>query len=141
MLSRGRSQLKTRSFSYLSRSIVSFVPKSDPLRILFCGADQFSIASLKALHAEHVANSDFIKSIDVLCKSDKKSGRGLKAYRSGLCVGFGLMSLQLTINHQFPLLVLQKSFHFRYNKSRRSRILRHVHTFPYLYHPNSDWLF
>ena len=85
--------MNARSVCYLSRSITSFSKTSDPLRILFCGADQFSIASLKALHVEHVADSDFIKSIDVLCKSDKKVGRGLKDYRSGLSIGLGLSSL------------------------------------------------
>ena len=84
MLFPGRWQLYANSISYLPRNTNFFSTKSDPLRILFCGADQFSITSLKALHAEHVASPEFIKSIDVLCKSDKKSGRGLKNYRRGL---------------------------------------------------------
>ncbi|KKK14528.1 methionyl-tRNA formyltransferase family protein [Aspergillus rambellii] len=38
----------------------------EPLRILFCGSDEFSIASLKALHKEHVHRPDRIASIDVV---------------------------------------------------------------------------
>jgi len=53
-----------------------------PLRILFCGADSFSIASLKALHEESKSPSSNILSIDVVTKKDKLSGRGLKRYRS-----------------------------------------------------------
>ncbi|MCJ1379100.1 Methionyl-tRNA formyltransferase [Xylographa soralifera] len=54
---------------------------ADPLRILFCGADEFSIASLKALHHEKNVNPDLIKSLDVVCKVGKKYGRGLKKVR------------------------------------------------------------
>ncbi|GLA59876.1 methionyl-tRNA formyltransferase [Aspergillus tubingensis] len=53
----------------------------DPLRILFCGSDDFSIASLKALHEEHVKRPDRIASIDVVCRPGKKVGRGLKQIR------------------------------------------------------------
>ncbi|KAL4781876.1 formyl transferase [Aspergillus varians] len=53
----------------------------DPLRILFCGSDEFSIASLKALHAEHVKQPDRIASIDVVCRPGKRVGRGLKKIR------------------------------------------------------------
>ncbi|RAK98386.1 methionyl-tRNA formyltransferase [Aspergillus ibericus CBS 121593] len=53
----------------------------DPLRILFCGSDEFSIASLKALHKEHVKRPDRIASIDVVCRPGKRVGRGLKQIR------------------------------------------------------------
>ncbi|PYI04928.1 methionyl-tRNA formyltransferase family protein [Aspergillus sclerotiicarbonarius CBS 121057] len=53
----------------------------EPLRILFCGSDEFSIASLNALHKEHVKRPDRIASIDVVCRPDKKVGRGLKKIR------------------------------------------------------------
>ncbi|KAL2857772.1 formyl transferase [Aspergillus pseudoustus] len=53
----------------------------DPLRILFCGSDQLSIASLRALHAEHLKRPDSITSIDVVCRPGKKVGRGLKQIR------------------------------------------------------------
>jgi methionyl-tRNA formyltransferase len=52
-----------------------------PLRILFCGADEFSIASLKALHQEHITSPEFIKSINIVCKAGKPHGRGLKKIR------------------------------------------------------------
>ncbi|MCJ1389256.1 Methionyl-tRNA formyltransferase [Xylographa bjoerkii] len=55
--------------------------RADPLRILFCGADQFSIASLEALNHEKKVNPDLIKSIDVVCKVGQKHGRGLKEVR------------------------------------------------------------
>ncbi|KAL4961408.1 methionyl-tRNA formyltransferase [Aspergillus stella-maris] len=53
----------------------------DPLRILFCGSDDFSIASLQALHAEHVKQPDRLASIDVVCRPGKRVGRGLKQIR------------------------------------------------------------
>ncbi|KAL4956973.1 formyl transferase [Aspergillus filifer] len=53
----------------------------DSLRILFCGSDDFSIASLQALHAEHVKQPDRIASIDVVCRPGKRVGRGLKQIR------------------------------------------------------------
>lgn len=55
----------------------------DPLRILFCGSDEFSIASLKALHAEQLRAPQSIKSIDVVCRPGKRVGRGLKQIREG----------------------------------------------------------
>ncbi|PBP25037.1 hypothetical protein BUE80_DR003979 [Diplocarpon rosae] len=52
-----------------------------PLRILFCGSDDFSIASLRALHSEHLQSPGLIKSIDVLCRPGKPVGRSLKKIR------------------------------------------------------------
>lgn len=49
-----------------------------PLRILFCGSDNFSVASLKALQIESKLDPDFIKSIDVLVRPPKRVGRGMK---------------------------------------------------------------
>lgn len=57
---------------------------SKPLRILFCGSDDFSSASLRALHAELERNPQLIKSIDVLCRPGKPSGRSLKNIREGI---------------------------------------------------------
>jgi methionyl-tRNA formyltransferase len=57
---------------------------SKPLRILFCGSDDFSSASLRALHAERERNPQLIKSIDVLCRPGKPSGRSLKNIREGI---------------------------------------------------------
>lgn len=56
----------------------------EPLRILFCGSDDFSITSLQALYNEARQESDFIKSIDVVCRPGKRTGRGLKTLREGL---------------------------------------------------------
>ncbi|KAJ2981473.1 hypothetical protein NUW58_g6678 [Xylaria curta] len=57
--------------------------KSDPLHILFCGSDEFSCASLKALYNEHVQNPDLIRSIDVVVRPGKRTGRGYKIHQSG----------------------------------------------------------
>ncbi|KAK4162598.1 formyl transferase [Cladorrhinum sp. PSN259] len=60
-------------------------PKSDPLRILFCGSDYFSSDSLKVLHDEMVSpdpdlggKGGLIKSIDVMVRPPKPTGRGNK---------------------------------------------------------------
>jgi methionyl-tRNA formyltransferase len=74
-----RSALSKRSFGYRFLATKTY----DPLRILFCGADEFSIASLKALHEEHVKRPDRISSIDVVCRPGKRVGRGLKTIREG----------------------------------------------------------
>jgi methionyl-tRNA formyltransferase len=60
--------------SYATRSF-------DPLRILFCGSDDFSIASLKALYDYRLKHPDQIASIDVVCRPGKRVGRGLKKIR------------------------------------------------------------
>lgn len=58
-------------------------PSHDPLRILFCGADEFSIYSLRALHDLHLRQPSKVASIDVVCKTDKRVGRGLKKTQEG----------------------------------------------------------
>lgn len=75
---------QAQSFRTFAIRFVSTKPY-DPLRILFCGSDEFSIASLKALHKEHLRNPDRIASIDVICRPGKKVGRGLKVVREGNC--------------------------------------------------------
>ncbi|PSK34380.1 methionyl-tRNA formyltransferase [Elsinoe australis] len=50
-------------------------PKFPPLRILFCGSDEFSIYSLFALYK---LPSDIVSSIEVVCKTPQRTGRGLK---------------------------------------------------------------
>lgn len=52
-----------------------------PLRILYCGSDQFSCSSLQALHREYQHPSSNIASIDVVCREGKRHGRGLKSIR------------------------------------------------------------
>jgi methionyl-tRNA formyltransferase len=55
------------------------IPDSDPLRILFCGTDKFSAIALAHLYEyAQTSSSANIKSIDVVTKSSKRTGRGLK---------------------------------------------------------------
>ncbi|KAK8879533.1 formyl transferase [Apiospora arundinis] len=55
--------------------------ESDALRILFCGSDEFSSASLRALHEEKERNPGLIESIDVVVRPGKPVGRGMKSIR------------------------------------------------------------
>ena len=55
----------------------------DPLNILFCGADGFSIYSLRALRELQDRRPEKIASIDVVCRPDKYVGRGLKQVQEG----------------------------------------------------------
>ena len=55
---------------------------SEPLRILFCGSDEFSITSLQAVHKYAQKAGSKIASIDVATKTDKRVGRGLTTFRS-----------------------------------------------------------
>jgi methionyl-tRNA formyltransferase len=61
-----------------SRCFASAPIAHDPLHILFCGADDFSIYSLRALHKLSQERKEKIASIDVVCRPDKRVGRGLK---------------------------------------------------------------
>ncbi|KAJ5123358.1 hypothetical protein N7448_009455 [Penicillium atrosanguineum] len=72
---------KTISISRWPASRLYLTKTHDPLRILFCGSDEFSIASLKALHAYHLKQPNRIASIDVVCRPGKRVGRGLKKIR------------------------------------------------------------
>ncbi|KAK1543194.1 formyl transferase [Colletotrichum paranaense] len=54
---------------------------SDPLRILFCGSDNFSCAALTALTAERKRNPELIESLEVVVRPSKPSGRGMKNVR------------------------------------------------------------
>lgn len=56
----------------------------EPLRILFCGSDDFSNYSLRALHRLQKEQPGVISSIDVICRPDKRSGRGLKKVQQGM---------------------------------------------------------
>ncbi|KAH6899861.1 formyl transferase [Thelonectria olida] len=58
---------------------------SDPLRILFCGSDEFSCVSLKAVHEEHTRPNGVIESLDVMVFPPKRYGRGLKRVREVPC--------------------------------------------------------
>lgn len=67
------------------RPFIHFKRQSDPLRILFCGSDAFSCASLRALHDLKLSDpkGKLIKSIDVLVRPGKPTGRGLKRIAIG----------------------------------------------------------
>ncbi|CAN9137145.1 unnamed protein product [Alternaria alternata] len=54
---------------------------SEPLRILFCGSDNFSIASLRAVADAKRHVPKLIESIDVVHRPAKPTGRGLKKLR------------------------------------------------------------
>ncbi|CAL8581946.1 Methionyl-tRNA formyltransferase [Xanthoria parietina] len=53
----------------------------DPLRVLFCGSDKFSIASLQALDHEKRQGAGRVASIDVVCRPEKPVRRHLRAVR------------------------------------------------------------
>lgn len=74
-------------------------PTFEPLRILFCGSDEFSTASLGALCKEHKRDKSLIESIDVVCRPAKPVGRGLKDTREGkiLHARFSESVLKITV--------------------------------------------
>ena len=79
---RGQSAVRALTPSRTARRVrwssTSSPKRHDPLRVLFCGADDFSIYSLRALHALQQSRADKIASIDIVCRPDKRAGRGLK---------------------------------------------------------------
>ncbi|TKA75831.1 hypothetical protein B0A55_04372 [Friedmanniomyces simplex] len=73
----GRAITSIRKYSSLPT-----IKQHDSLKILFCGADEFSIYSLRALHKLQQIRPGKIASIDVLCRPDKRVGRGYKRTQS-----------------------------------------------------------
>ena len=71
------------SHCVLKRRFLATKSDLEPLRILFCGSDYFSIASLRKLYEEHQQDKALIASIDVVCRPAKAVGRGRKAVREG----------------------------------------------------------
>jgi methionyl-tRNA formyltransferase len=72
--------------NFQSRSLSSAAGErrlADPLRILFCGSDEFSIVSLRALHDAQHSIPDLIEDIRVAHRPAKPTGRGLKTLREG----------------------------------------------------------
>lgn len=69
------------SYSYAASRRLYSSPATKPLRILFCGSDDVSAASLQALRDEQKRDPSSIASIDVLCRPGKPYGRGLKKIR------------------------------------------------------------
>lgn len=55
----------------------------EPLNILFCGADDFSVYSLRALRTLQEERPEKIAGIEVVCRPDKYTGRGLKKLHEG----------------------------------------------------------
>jgi methionyl-tRNA formyltransferase len=83
-----RSQLRKPSVLWSTSYTIHFqrsvsTKSSDPLRILFCGSDNFSIGSLRSLNDERQKDADSIASIDVVCRPGKRVGRDLKTVREG----------------------------------------------------------
>lgn len=56
---------------------------TERLRILFCGSDEFSCESLRAVNAEHNQNKELIESLEVMVLPPKRVGRGYKTIREG----------------------------------------------------------
>ncbi|KAF2117814.1 formyl transferase [Lophiotrema nucula] len=79
-----------RSYSYSSKAV------ADPLKILFCGSDEFSIASLEAVHAAKLEEPQLVESIDVVHRPGKRTGRGLKVVRDVPIKHFAKDDLGLT---------------------------------------------
>lgn len=75
-----RSFLVPAHRRFVSSSLATVVP---PLRILFCGSDDFSIASLRALSKTQREKPELIEAIDVVHRPAKPTGRGLKTLRDG----------------------------------------------------------
>lgn len=73
---------------------------SDPLRILFCGSDAFSVASLRALHALRAADPSLVESLDVLVRPGKPVGRGLKHIARGPCYHVARDELGLPVHER-----------------------------------------
>ncbi len=67
-----------RGYYGLSRYLSSQRNKGDPLRILYCGSDAFSTVCLRALCEYSREPESGILSIDVVTRTDKRTGRGLK---------------------------------------------------------------
>ncbi|AAW43762.2 methionyl-tRNA formyltransferase, putative [Cryptococcus deneoformans JEC21] len=68
-----KRQAKTRSFCCFSATCKRRTAKK-PFRILFCGSDDFSVASLKAVYEA----KDVWSSIDVVVPAEREIGRGGK---------------------------------------------------------------
>ncbi|KAL2118540.1 hypothetical protein VTJ04DRAFT_8200 [Mycothermus thermophilus] len=82
----GNSSSKASFSTSSSRASSDAASRSDPLRILFCGSDQFSCVSLRALHDElrksaSQSGGGLIRSIDVVVRPPKPTGRGYKVLK------------------------------------------------------------
>jgi hypothetical protein len=106
-----------RSFSTTVRA----ARQHDPLRILFCGSDSFSIASLLSVVDVMRQDNKIVRSIDVLCRTDKRVGRGLKEVNQGTTT-WTCPFANLALKHeQFLSSSLQQNSSFQFTKSIHSR--------------------
>lgn len=75
---------RTGAWSAPARQLSSSIScHHEPLHVLFCGSDEFSVVSLRRLQEESQKRPDLIASLQVLCKKGKPVGRGLKEIRDG----------------------------------------------------------
>ncbi|PHH88926.1 hypothetical protein CDD83_6873 [Cordyceps sp. RAO-2017] len=58
---------------------------AEPLRILFCGSQRFSIPSLEALYRERGRDPGLVRALEVLVTPPRRSGRGLKVVEESPC--------------------------------------------------------
>ncbi|KAG6068706.1 hypothetical protein E4U32_008027 [Claviceps aff. humidiphila group G2b] len=77
--------LSRRPTSTLSTPHAPARRPQEPLRILFCGSDDFSCPSLKALHQEMERKTGLVESIEVVVLPNKYKGRGLRYVEDGPC--------------------------------------------------------
>lgn len=77
-LARPVSALRQKGHRHLSTTATR-----SALRILFCGSDEFSCASLAALQRENVGPGRLVEALDVMVRPAKRTGRGLKQLRQG----------------------------------------------------------
>lgn len=97
-----RPRLLTRLPRWTTRCLSSGA--SDPLRILFCGSDDFSCAALEALDGEK-KRGGVVESVDVMVRPGKAVGRGNKQIREGeypVVLYFALILISFR-KHLFPL--------------------------------------
>ena len=91
---------------------------SEPLRILFCGSDEFSSTSLRALYKEHERDKALIESINVVCRPAKPVNRGLRDIREGIF--FQARFSSVLNQEQYPLPWLQRNWPCPYIRLTRS---------------------
>ncbi|KAG6051831.1 hypothetical protein E4U39_006918 [Claviceps sp. Clav50 group G5] len=77
--------LSRRPTSTLSTPHAPTRRPQEPLRILFCGSDDFSCSSLKALHQEMKRKTGLVESIEVVVLPNMFKGRGMRYVEDGPC--------------------------------------------------------
>ncbi|KAF2677218.1 Formyltransferase [Lentithecium fluviatile CBS 122367] len=81
MLWRRPAPVRSLLVSNCHRYSSAVTKTAEPLRILFCGSDEFSIASLRALSKARRDVPELIESIDIVHRPAKPTGRGGKRLR------------------------------------------------------------